>query len=137
MPGQHASVTLSQFSTCFKYMLLSKVLYTQWRQKMDNWGGGGAHIHIFVFTDCKNNLFQKKLMMQNTNISILAPPPLTFDGSSFLPSHSSCTLCGTLVLWSSVSFMFLLCFAVSVVSPCVTCWCLSAPILPVFSHPKR
>ena len=31
-------------------------------------GGGGAHIHIFVFTDCKNNRFQKKLMMHNTNI---------------------------------------------------------------------
>ena len=29
---------------------------------------GGAHIHIFVFTDCKHNRFQKKLMMHNTNI---------------------------------------------------------------------
>ena len=29
---------------------------------------GGAHIHICVFTDCKNNRFQKKLMMQNMNI---------------------------------------------------------------------
>ena len=29
---------------------------------------GGAHIHIFVFTDRKNNRFQKKLMMHNTNI---------------------------------------------------------------------
>ena len=28
----------------------------------------GAHFHIFVFTDCKNNRFQKKLMMHNTNI---------------------------------------------------------------------
>ena len=35
---------------------------------------GGAHIHIFVFTDCKNNRFQKKLMMHNTNIWICAPP---------------------------------------------------------------
>ena len=25
----------------------------------------GANIHIFVFTDLKNNRFQKKLMMQN------------------------------------------------------------------------
>ena len=32
-----------------------------------NWGGG-VHIHIFVLTDRKNNRFQKKLMMQNTNI---------------------------------------------------------------------
>ena len=30
--------------------------------------GGGADIHIFVFTDCKNNRFQKKLMMPNKNI---------------------------------------------------------------------
>ena len=29
------------------------VLDTQGRRKIDNWGGG--HIHIFVFTDCKNN----------------------------------------------------------------------------------
>ena len=27
-----------------------------------------ADIHIFVFTDCKNNRFQKKLIGQNTNI---------------------------------------------------------------------
>ena len=40
--------------------------------------------HIFVFTDCKNNWFQKKLMMQNANIQIsalpirnLVPPPAT------------------------------------------------------------
>ena len=40
---------------------------SQCRSKFDNWGGG-AHIHIFVFTDHKNNRFQKKLIMQNTNI---------------------------------------------------------------------
>ena len=40
---------------------------SQWRSKFDNWGGG-AHIHIFVFTDHKNNRFQKKLITQNTNI---------------------------------------------------------------------
>jgi hypothetical protein len=28
----------------------------------------GADIHIIVFTDCKNNRFQKKLIGQNTNI---------------------------------------------------------------------
>ena len=39
---------------------------------------GGANIHIFVFTDLKNNWFQKKLMMQNTNIWILAPPIIEF-----------------------------------------------------------
>ena len=34
-------------------------------------GGGGGwldHIDIFMFTDCKNNRFQKKLIVQNTNI---------------------------------------------------------------------
>ena len=42
---------------------------SQWRKKIDNWGGGGGgNIHIFVFTDLKNNRFQKKLIMQNTNI---------------------------------------------------------------------
>ena len=28
----------------------------------------GANIHIFVFTDCKNNLFQKKLIKQKAHI---------------------------------------------------------------------
>ena len=27
--------------------------------------GGGAHIHMYVFTDYQNNLFQKKLIVQN------------------------------------------------------------------------
>jgi hypothetical protein len=36
--------------------------------------GGGGDIHIFVFTDLKNNRFQKKLIMQNTNIWIWSPP---------------------------------------------------------------
>jgi hypothetical protein len=34
-------------------------------RKIDKWGD---HIHIFVFTDLKNNRFQKKVTMQNTNI---------------------------------------------------------------------
>ena len=33
-----------------------------------NWGGGGANIHIFVFTDHENNRFQKELILRNTNI---------------------------------------------------------------------
>ena len=28
----------------------------------------GANIHILVFTDCKNNRFQKKLIKQNAHI---------------------------------------------------------------------
>jgi hypothetical protein len=38
--------------------------------------GGGGNIHIFVFTDLKNNSFQNKLIRQNTNIKILPPPPI-------------------------------------------------------------
>ena len=32
---------------------------------------GVAHIHIFVFTNHKNNRFQKKLITQNTNTTLL------------------------------------------------------------------
>ena len=39
----------------------------QGRRKLDNWGGG-ADIHIYVFKHHKNNRFQKKLIVQNTNI---------------------------------------------------------------------
>ena len=42
-------------------------------------GGGGAHIHIFVFTDHKNNRFQKKLITQNTNTWIWAPPIIEYE----------------------------------------------------------
>ena len=38
-------------------------------------GGGGVNIHIYMFTHHKNNRFQKKLIVQNTNIWISAPPP--------------------------------------------------------------
>ena len=38
----------------------------------------GANIHIFVFTDCLNNRFQKKLIKQNARIWIFAPPQLSF-----------------------------------------------------------
>ena len=30
--------------------------------------GGGGHIHMFVFTNCNDNRFQKELIVQNTNI---------------------------------------------------------------------
>ena len=49
----------------FTFDVLTHILMGRGRSKI---GGGGAHIHIFVFTDCKNKRFQKKLMMHNTNI---------------------------------------------------------------------
>ena len=35
-----------------------------------------ADIHKFVFTDCKNNRFQKKLLTQNTNIMNICLAPI-------------------------------------------------------------
>ena len=46
----------------------SSISSDQWRSKLDNWGGGGAHIHIVEFTDHENNRFQTKLIVQNMNI---------------------------------------------------------------------
>ena len=37
---------------------------------------GGADIHIYVFTHHKNNRFQRKLIVQNTNIWISGRPPI-------------------------------------------------------------
>lgn len=45
------------------------------------WDGGSsisrgrAHIHIFVFTHRKNNRFQKKSTLQNTNVFKMTPLP--------------------------------------------------------------
>jgi hypothetical protein len=54
----------AKFASKFSYIFITVVL---WRSQLDKWGGGD-HIHIFVFTDLKNNQFQKKLIMQNTNV---------------------------------------------------------------------
>ena len=43
-------------------------MYIQGPRKIVKWGGGGANIHTFVFTNLENNRFQKKLITQNTNI---------------------------------------------------------------------
>jgi hypothetical protein len=45
----------------------------QWRRQLDNWGGGRANIHIFVF--CIINFFWNRLFLWsvNTNIWIFAP----------------------------------------------------------------
>ena len=47
----------AKFASKFSYIFIAAVL---WRSQLDKWGGGGGHIHIFVFTDLKNNQFQKK-----------------------------------------------------------------------------
>jgi hypothetical protein len=54
------------------FWLRVRVNDVQWRRQLDNWR---ANIHIFVFTDHKNNRLQKKLIMQNTKIWIFAPSP--------------------------------------------------------------
>ena len=54
-------------------LLEIKFASKQGRSKLDNWGGG-ADIHIFVFTNHKSNWFQKKLIVQNPNIWISVPP---------------------------------------------------------------
>ena len=41
-------------------------------ESFDKCSGGNAHVS--VFTDLKINQFQKKLMMQNTNINEYSPP---------------------------------------------------------------
>jgi hypothetical protein len=46
----------------------------------------GADIHIFVFTDCKNNRFQNKLIGQNTNIWISAPPIIDIPAPLVIPT---------------------------------------------------
>ena len=75
----------------------------QWRRQNDNWGGGGgggANIHISLLTDCKNNRFQKKLITQNTNILIFAPPQLSICRRHCSNDYKSATniLADTLVL---------------------------------------
>ena len=54
--------------TWCQFLEVIGVPVAQWRSKLGNWGGGG-NIHIFVlYTDHENNRFQRKLVMQNTNI---------------------------------------------------------------------
>ena len=42
------------------------MIFCQWCTKLNHWEGG--HIHVFMFTDHKNNHFQKKFIVQKTNI---------------------------------------------------------------------
>ena len=55
----------------------------QWRNKLSKCVWEGAHIHIFMFKDHKNNRFQKKLTMQNKNIWTYNPLPIIEFGTSF------------------------------------------------------
>jgi hypothetical protein len=46
----------------------------QCRSKLDNWGGGGAHIHIFMF--CIINFFWNWLFLWSVNTNIWVSPPI-------------------------------------------------------------
>ena len=45
----------------------------QGQRKIDNWGGG-AHVHIFVFIDFKNNGFQRKINDAQHEYMNMCPP---------------------------------------------------------------
>ena len=64
--GLQKNVHMTFFRGQNQYVTLPLPI-VQGRSKLDNWGGG-THIHIYVFTHHKNNRFQKKLIVQNTNI---------------------------------------------------------------------
>ena len=55
-------VGVTNVITCIQEISSNSV---QGRRKTVNLG---AHIHIFVLVERKNNRFQKELIMQNTNI---------------------------------------------------------------------
>ena len=56
-------------------------------------GGGGADIHLFMFTDHNNNWFRKKWIMQkNEYINMTPPPPPS------LPIIDPCTGCTLMLL---------------------------------------
>ena len=63
---------------------------------------GGANIHISLLTDCKNNRFQKKLITQNTNILIFAPPII--DLPAPLLGRTVFTDCDTCINKASILF---------------------------------
>ena len=50
-------------------------------------GRGGANIHIFVFTECKNDGFQKKLIRQSTNVWIFASRIIVLPAPVHRPSY--------------------------------------------------
>ena len=62
------SYTLQVYSTVRQWVVLMLILnkYTGAGRKIIE----GANIHIFVFTDCKNNRFQKKLHVIKQNAHI-------------------------------------------------------------------
>ena len=52
----------------FNKLLISNTEYMDFNSGAGRTIIEGANIHIFVFTDCKNNRFQKKLIKQNAHI---------------------------------------------------------------------
>ena len=66
-------ICLSSFKNWTRYVLILDRAVAS--SIIGGGGGGWVHIHIFVFTDHKNNRFEKKLIVQNMNIWIWAPPP--------------------------------------------------------------
>ena len=117
--GPHVCIRVFCKATlnCLKYSLPEKccgwiLCYFLWektytfiknqgRSKLDNWGGG-ADIHIYVFTHHKNNRFQKKLIVQNTNIK---PPPQIIDLATALKiGKGTCILSEIAILARYVYF---------------------------------
>ena len=62
--------------SCQKHFAYASIKEWQEPWKVDNWEGG--HIHIFMFTERKNNRFQKKLIIMwnmHEYMNIAPPPP--------------------------------------------------------------
>jgi hypothetical protein len=76
------SVTTCAFLRVYSMLAFawtSAFITEKWVQVLFDWicfGGGGGNIHIFVFTAFKNNWFQKKLIMQNSNTVYEYAPPI-------------------------------------------------------------
>ena len=63
---------------------------------------GGANIQIFVFTDLENNGILKKLITQNMNIWILAPPIINLPPPLVLkPGHEKCSV---KIQWNTATY---------------------------------
>ena len=78
--------TLEAWSTVFTLDWLQNSFYSfSGVASIDKWGG---YIHIFMFTDRKNNQFEKNWIMYNINIWI-CPPHLSIWGRHCIRSENS------------------------------------------------